>query len=461
MSAAPETKHRHPHVYDANVRSPALDGAPPVAPNLARAPEVQKIHANFLETLVFKGLASPLALLLVVVQGRYLHTSGRGSFILVVLSVTLLTRLLGQLGYAVTNRMQAHGADVRRLVQASFAIGVVLGVVGTAAIVAWGATTGGVGVEVAVVAALALVPNVVWQCICGILLGLGRVRLWNVIQTLPPVLTLLGVLVFVVWLDEGVLGAVIAWTLAHALTAVFALVTTRNIWVPLPLRDLIELFNRRLAELALTMGAVQVVNLLSYRIELIVLQRSRGVAAVGVYSIAVQTAEMLWLIGGALATAITPIAVADDEKQAAGAISRAALKSLAYTAAVAVLVGIFAPYAFGPLLGDAFSGAGTPLRLLLPGTVLYAPVTTLVVYLSVRRGRPRLSLAVSIVGLVATLVAAVVLIPRYGASGAAAASAIGYAVGGALAWYLFVRLARSPDPSPEPPKTARAAEAHP
>jgi O-antigen/teichoic acid export membrane protein len=439
-----ETKHRHPQVYDANVRSPAIDGAPPVAPNLARAPEVQKVHANFLETLVFKGLSSPLALVLVVIQGRYLHTSGRGSFVLVVLCVTLLTRLLGQLGYAVTNRMQAHGAQIRQLVQAAFAIGVVLGVTGTAAIVAWGAASPGVGVTVAVVAALALVPNVVWQCICGILLGLGRVRLWNVIQTLPPVLTLLGVLVLVVALDQGVLGAVLAWTIAHALTAVFALVATRNVWIPLPLRRLLELFNRRLAELALTMGAVQVLNLLSYRIELIVLQRSRGVAAVGVYSIAVQTAEMLWLIGGALTTAITPIAVADDERQATAIISRTSVKALVYTAVVAVVVGITAPYAFGPLLGPAFAGAGTPLRLLLPGIVLYAPVTTLVVYLSVRRGRPRLSLAVSVVGLIATLAAALVLIPSYGASGAAAASAVGYAVGGALAWLFFVRLTREP-----------------
>ena len=448
MNSAPQTKHRHPQVYDANVRSPAIDGAPPVAPNLARAPEVQKVHSNFLETLVFKGLSSPLALVLVVIQGRYLHTSGRGSFVLVVLSVTLLTRLLGQLGYAVTNRMHEKGVDLRRLVQASFAIGVVLGVAGTAAIVAWGATAGGVGVSVAVVAALALVPNVVWQCICGILLGLGRVRLWNVIQTLPPVLTLLGVLVFVVALDEGVLGAVLAWTIAHALTAAFALVATRNVWVPLPFRELLALFNRRLAELALTMGAVQVVNLLSYRIELIVLQRSRGVAAVGVYSIAVQTAEMLWLIGGSLTTAVTPLAVADDEPLAAATISRTSVRALVYTAAVAVVVGIAAPYAFGPLLGEAFEGAGTPLRLLLPGIVLYAPVTTLVVYLSVRRGRPRLSLAVSLVGLVATLVASLVLIPRFGASGAAAASAVGYAVGAALAWLLFVRLVRTPQLAP-------------
>src|SRR5581483_8697588 len=92
-----------------------------------------------------------------------------------------------------------------------------------------------------------------------------------------------------------------------------------------------------------------------------------------------------------------------------------------------------------------FSGAGTPLRLLLPGTVVYAPVTVLVVYLSVRRGKPRLSLAVSVTGLVGTLVAALILIPKYGASGAAAASSIGYAAGTILACYFFLRLARRPD----------------
>jgi Na+-driven multidrug efflux pump len=40
------------------------------------------------------------------------------------------------------------------------------------------------------------------------------------------------------------------------------------------------------------------------------------------------------------------------------------------------------------------------------------------------------------------------LIPKYGASGAAAASAIGYVVGALLAWGLFTRLARAPETPP-------------
>ena len=81
------------------------------------------------------------------------------------------------------------------------------------------------------------------------------------------------------------------------------------------------------------------------------------------------------------------------------------------------------------LFGEDFDPAAKPLALLLPGVVAYAPVTVLVVYLSVRHCRPqpeprglgRRS------GRHAAL--ALALIPRYGVEGAAVASAVGYGVG--------------------------------
>ena len=81
--------------------------------------------------------------------------------------------------------------------------------------------------------------------------------------------------------------------------------------------------------------------------------------------------------------------------------------------------------------------------MLLPGVVAYAPVTVLVVYLSVRHSRPHLSLVVSIAAAVVTAALAVALIPRYGVEGAAVASAVGYGVGAALAWVLFRRVAKA------------------
>jgi O-antigen/teichoic acid export membrane protein len=287
-----------------------------------------------------------------------------------------------------------------------------------------------------------------------VLLGLGRVRLWNVIQTLPPVLTFAGMLVLVVGLGRGVHGAVLAWTLAHVLTAAFALVAARNVWRPLPLGRLLELLDLPLARLALTMGAVQVVNLVSYRIELIVLDHDRGVAGVGVYSIAVQTGEMLWLVAGAIAASVTAPCMREDDRQAATLIARSGLKALAYTAGAAVVAGAAAPWLIPALLGHAFAGAARPLAFLLPGIVAYAPVAILVVYVSVRRGRAHLSLVVSLVGMLVTLGAALELIPRHGAVGAATASALGYLVGAALAWAFLLRLSREPAQPEKAPENA-------
>lgn len=423
--------------------SSAIDAAPPVSPNLARdgdARAARRVLQNIVETLIFRGLSTPIALVLVVVQSRFLAPGGRGQFVLVVLSVTILSRLFGQLGLAVTNRMQQHGMELRRLVQRAFALAVLLGLGGGAAIVGWGHVQRGIGVELAAIAAVALLPNIVWQSVSGVLLGLGRVRVWNWIQALPPILTLAGMLVLVVAYDGGVRGALVAWALAHAITAVVALAATRHVWAPFAVDDL---FDAALARLAITMGAVQVVNLISYRIELFILDRYRGIGAVGVYSISMQAAEAIWLVAAAIATSITAPAVQEDELGAQRLVARSALRGLAYTAIVAAIVGIAGPLLIPLLFGHDFRHAARPLAFLLPGIVAYAPVSILVVYLSVRRGRPRLSLAVAVVGLIVTAAASVVLIPRHGASGAALSSTIGYVAGGTVAWIFFRRLART------------------
>jgi O-antigen/teichoic acid export membrane protein len=433
--------------------APAIDSAPPVAPNLVRAPEIpgaRRVGRNIVETLLFRGLSTPIALLLVVIQSRFLAPSGRGTFVLVVLSVTILSRLLGQLGIAVTNRMRDRELELRSLLHRAFALAVLLGLAGGGLIVAWSAATDGVGAQLGLIAAAALVPNVVWQTVSGVLLGLARVRLWNYVQALSPILTLVGMLVLVVALDGGVRAAVAAWTGAHLLTATFALAATRDLWHPPGVPPLLDEHARTLARLALVMGAVQVVNLISYRAELFVLERYDGLDAVGIYSIAMQAAEALWLIAAAVATAVTAPAVHETEAGAVRLIRNAALRGLAYTAGAGAVVGIAAPFLIPLLFGDDFSDASRPLALLLPGVVLYGPVTVLVVYLSVRHGRPRLSLAVSLVAMVVTIGAAFALIPRYGGEGAAIASAVGYAAGAALAWVFFTRTARQAGRSSAP-----------
>jgi O-antigen/teichoic acid export membrane protein len=410
-------------------------------------PQAHRTGANTLEILLFRGLSTPLALLLVVLQSRFLDPEGRGRFVLAVLTVSIASRLLSQLGVAVANHMSHEEWDepdeLRALTQRAFSIAVAAGIVGGLVITAIGELTPSVGAGTAAVAAVALVPNVIWQTASGVLLGLGRIRAWNYVQLASPLLTVAGTLVLVVGLGGDVRAALVAWTVAHYLTAGLALWLTRDVWQPFRVGAIFDRASQGLLRLALTMGALQVIALIGYRIELFVLEAIDGVRAVGIYSVANQAAESMWLIAAATATAITAPVVHASEQEAVALVKRSVVKSLLYTAAAAAVVAIVAPFVIKAALGDDFSDASTPLLLLLPGAVAYAPVQVLVVYLSVRRGRAGLSLAAGITAMVVTLAAAVPLVTAFGASGAAAASTTGYACGAVVAGVLFRRSARS------------------
>jgi O-antigen/teichoic acid export membrane protein len=224
---------------------------------------------------------------------------------------------------------------------------------------------------------------------------------------------------------------------------VLALGLTRDVWQPFRIGSLVDGVSQALIRLALTMGALQVISLIGYRIELFVLEAIDGVRAVGIYSIANQAAESMWLVAAATATAITAPVVHAGEREAVALIERSLVKSLLYTGIAAGAVAIAAPFVIPAALGDAFSDSTTPLLLLLPGAVAYAPVQVLVVYLSVRRGRAGLSLATGVVAMLVTLAAAVPLVSAFGASGAAAASATGYGCGALVAWSFFRRSSAS------------------
>jgi O-antigen/teichoic acid export membrane protein len=434
---------------DATSNEAASSGAvPPVNPDLPRAEEVPAAHKtgrNTLEILLFRGLSTPLALVLVVLQGRFLAPEGRGTFVLAVLTVSIFSRLLSQLGVAVANHMGQKEWDepqeLRELVNRALGIAVALGIAGAAAIIAIGAATPSVGAETASIAAVALVPNVIWQTASGILLGLSRIRAWNYVQLASPLLTVIGTLILVVALDGGVHAALAAWTVAHYLTAALALYLIRDVYSPYRLASLVDGTSQTLVRLALTMGALQVIALVCYRAELWVLEAFEGVDAVGVYSIANQAAESMWLIAAAIASAITAPVVLSSEAEAVALIRRSLWRSVLYTAGAGAIIAVAAPFVITFALGDEFSGARNPLLLLLPGAIAYAPVQILVVYLSVRRGRPRLSLLAGVIAAVVTVALAIPFVKAWGVSGVAGASAIGYACGSVVAYVLFRRLA--------------------
>jgi O-antigen/teichoic acid export membrane protein len=93
------------------------------------------------------------------------------------------------------------------------------------------------------------------------------------------------------------------------------------------------------------------------------------------------------------------------------------------------------------IFGPAFNGSIRPFMLLLPGIVLGALASPLSLYFTQHRGRPRINALISGVGLAVNIGLNIFWIPRYGISGAAAASSLAY---GLVALLLLWRFSREP-----------------
>jgi O-antigen/teichoic acid export membrane protein len=413
-------------------------------------PGAKEVSRNTFEVLALRGLGTPLGLGLVVLQSRALEPAGRGGYVIAVLGVTLITRLLGDLGTAATTQIKSDPGRIGPWTATALRASVLLGLAGALFLAIspqlvelapsnWIAE---VPQRIAILTAIAVTPALVSRCLSGIMLGAGRIRLWSVIQVLPNAISVAAFAVLVLVLDFGVEGAIAGYVAGHTVTAVVAMCATYRSWAGWFLRHVPWHYAGQLIRLAAAMGLGSFLTILNYRIELVLLQSHLGDDAAGIYSTSVTVAESLWLITTAIATALWVPILHESEERAARLVRRSALKSLALLALGAAVIGAAAPFAIPLIFSDSFESSVTPLLWLLPGIIVYGPVQVLTAYLSVRLGRPGYALAGPVGSLVVTVALAVVLIPEHGPTGAAIACTVGYFVGAAGVWTTFVVLSR-------------------
>jgi O-antigen/teichoic acid export membrane protein len=179
------------------------------------------------------------------------------------------------------------------------------------------------------------------------------------------------------------------------------------------------------------------IALLNLRLDFAILGALAGPAVLGAYAVASKYAEILRLPGTALTWVTYPeFAGMPLERALARARRLVAPAVLCFAVAAGPLLLLAGPV-IGLLYGSDFHDAVMPARILLLGMLLSgaAGVSSGFLYGRGRPGRNSLALAL---GLVVTTVLDVLLIPRFGAVGAAYASTIAYLISdGALTLMLL------------------------
>jgi O-antigen/teichoic acid export membrane protein len=195
-----------------------------------------------------------------------------------------------------------------------------------------------------------------------------------------------------------------------------------------------------------------VVSLLNLRFDFIVLNLLAGPAVLGVYSIASKFAELLKIPALALTYVLYPQFAREGPAKAAATARRLIPRAAILTACGAIPLLLTAGLVI-PLYGHKFHSGIVPARIIVLGLAIEGAAGVMTAFMY-GIGRPGLNSLAMAAGLVVTVGLDLALIPHYGATGAAVASAVAYVTSTvALGWY-FVRLngtkgqAETPDPSP-------------
>lgn len=171
--------------------------------------------------------------------------------------------------------------------------------------------------------------------------------------------------------------------------------------------------------------AANLMMFLNYRLDSLIVNGLLGVASLGYYSIATAMAETLWYGVNGFALVMFPH-VSSLERKAADRITPVVCRNAVFMTLVeAVVMFAVSRELIALVFGPGMIPALHPLWLLLPGIVTLSAAKVISSYLS-GIGKPTYSTYVAGGTVALTVALDILLIPRYGISGAAGASSIVY-----------------------------------
>jgi O-antigen/teichoic acid export membrane protein len=375
----------------------------------------------------------------VLILARALGPTGRGTIAFITVTVLVAARLAGLgMGEAtavfVARRPEVRGALFANVVVFMLGSALLAATVVCGALVVLGDDRPtGIGTpELAIIAGATLV-SALGDAGYVFLLGSDRLRPLALITASAS--WLYPLLLLALWSTVGltVLRAALVWTAAESIRALAFL---RQSMRGLALSRLDPGLLVEAARFGSRAWVGSLARFLNFRTDQILMGFLASEAALGVYAVAVNTSEVLLLLPAAMATALLPAAArAEAELRTEQALR--AFRSAAVVTAVAALIGAL----LGPLLlplvfGAAFEASVTPFLWLLPGALGFA-ATAVFSYALVAGSSPGLSSVGPFVSLVLGIALDVVLIPRFGAAGAAAAASAAFLAGGWAALAVF------------------------
>lgn len=413
-----------------------MDEASAVVP--AQVPEPARLRTDVFLTFVGKGITLLLTVATVSVVARALGPSGQGLFA-VAFTLSLLLVQFGGLGLTTANPYfaardpAARPRIVGNAIWFAAVLGLALVVVGALIKVVAPDTVEGLGWAPLLVTLAGIPGGLAAFFLQAVLLGEGRMVAYNAVDVAQAAVTLVGLVVVLFVLDEGLTGALLVIGAGRYAAALAYLTLLARARAPALRPDLG--LARTMLRYGFRVYVALLVSLLVIRLDLLLVNAFLGSDEAGLYSVAAALADGMFVLPMVIGLNLFTRVARGDPDRATAEIFRS----------VAVLYGLFclatvpvAGLGIRAIFGERYADAETLYYWLLPGIFCLGMLTILSQHFA-GRGFPRAAIAIWFVGLAVNLAVNLAFLPGRGAWVAALASSISYALLLALHMWLFAR----------------------
>lgn len=365
------------------------------------------------------------------IVARWLGPQGKGSLALALLvPATLSLFLSGGIPAANVYFIGSRRLSIAQVTQNSVLLAI-LGAISGLILTVLGLATGvlprlvpSVPTPLIILAIVGLPSAILNSFFSGILQGMQRIRTVNVITFLQSILTLGLTILLVIGLGWGLRGAVIgAVGTSLGVTALLGWQVWRAGGRLRPRYNQTAL--RQTLAFGLRGYVGNLLQFFNYRLDLFIVGILLGPSAVGIYTVAVALAELLWHLPNAVSFVIFPKASATRAEDMNRLTPRIFALTLGITCLGGGVMALLGRQLIQTIYSDLFLPAYLPLLALLPGVVLLGGGKVLTNEIA-GRGFVHYNSVNAGLALVLTVIFDLLLIPRWGVLGASLASTIAY-----------------------------------
>ena len=408
------------------------------------------LRRNIGMTLGRQLLAAFAQFMLVVLIARELGPEGNGFYAMAILIPTMLANFLNfGVGPATVYYVSRGEFNVHQAMAGNLRLALIVATAGVACalpvLVIWGAELFPAIPQGLLYLGLASFPlTLLLAYLNTILQGLEDFKAFNLTVLLPPYVNLVGVVIALYVLTLGVEGAMVAYITGQlvGLLVVFSLLSRSKVTrAEAEQSTPLSVYARRTLSYGWKAHLSNILAFVNYRADIFLVNFFLTPAATGIYVVAVQIAEKLWMLSQAASTVLLPrlSAMHQNPKARLALTNKGFLVVSSITALASTGVAIALYWLISPVFGEEYVEALPAFLWLLPGIIAGAG-SRIYANCIAAAGKPEWNMYSAIGVVTINVIGNILLVPEYGIVGAAWATSVAYCFNAVVKGWLIRKL---------------------